>query len=305
MKKIFASLIGVVVFFLLVPTCTILIVRGILSEKTVEVMLDTVPGIIIKENEDGTSENMIESFISEIEEEDPALAKLFKEEEIKHELVVLITSGIDNLSDPDAEYLLDTTSLKKYIDKTINAYEKELGIKLENDIVDEIYESLDSELQYSREAAKEELGLLVPILESVFSNSTLITLISLIVLCIVVMFVLLQKIPDTLLKIKTPFIVNGVGAFIIGFIINSILSSIKMDSGTLPSALVGALTSPFFKTAFISILIGIVLIVAAKVLKHNKSIENSNDAIENLGNVNNYNTDTNISNTPYNGYQND
>ena len=68
MKKILASLIGVVIFFLLVPTCTIFIVRGILSKNAIEVMIDTVPSILEVENEDGTSENLIKNFISDIEE---------------------------------------------------------------------------------------------------------------------------------------------------------------------------------------------------------------------------------------------
>jgi len=299
MKRFLASLIGVVVFFLLVPTCTIFIVRGILSENTVEVMVDTVPNILEVENEDGTTENIIESFISDVEKEDPALAKYFKEEEIKEELVILLTTAIENLANPDAEYLLDTTSLKEYIENIVKSYEKEKGVNLGSESLDEIYEAFDEELMYPREEAKEELGGLLTVLEVVFSNKLLITLISLIALCIVLIFVLVQSIPISLLKIKTPFLVNGIITLIIGAILNSILKSVEMNEGTLPSAFVGAITAPFFKVAFISIIIAIGLIVAAKVLKHNKSIENSNDAIENLGNAN-Y-TPNNVSNTPYTG----
>ena len=299
MKKILASLIGVVIFFLLVPTCTIFIVRGILSKNTIEVMIDTVPSILEVENEDGTSENLIESFISDIEEEDPALAKYFKEEEIKEELVILLTTAIENLGNPEAENLLDTTSLKEYIDNIIKSYEKDTGIKLEDELINEAYEMFDEELIYPRDEVEEELGGLLTALEMIFSNNLLITLISLIALCVVLIFVLVQSIPVSLLKIKTPFLVNGIGGFIIGGIINSILRATELNEGTLPSAFIGAITATFFKTAFLSIVIAIGLIVAAKVLKHNKSIENSNDAIENLGNAN-YNPN-NISNTPYTG----
>ena len=304
MKKFFASLIGIVIFFLLVPTCTIFIIRGILSEKTIEVIMDTVPEILEVENEDGTTDNIIESFISDIEQEEPALAKQFKEEDIKHEIVVIITSMIENLGDPESESLLDTTSLKDYMDKVITAYEKEKGIELEDELKDELYESIDSELQYPREQAKEELGPLVQILEIVFSNNILITLVSLIVLCIIVIFALLQNIPDTLLKVKTPFLVNGIGTLIIGTIVYSILGSIELEPGVIPTALIIAITSPLFKVGIACIVLAVVLIVISKVLKNNRSIENSNNAIENLGNVNNYNPNNNISNIPYNGYQN-
>ena len=262
-------------------------------------MIDTVPSILEVENEDGTSENLIESFISDIEEEDPALAKYFKEEEIKEELVILLTTAIENLGNPEAENLLDTTSLKEYIDNIIKSYEKDTGIKLEDELINEAYEMFDEELIYPRDEVEEELGGLLTALEMIFSNNLLITLISLIALCVVLIFVLVQSIPVSLLKIKTPFLVNGIGGFIIGGIINSILRATELNEGTLPSAFIGAITAPFFKTAFISIIIAIGLIVAAKVLKHNKSIENSNDAIENLGNAN-YNPN-NISNTPYTG----
>ena len=89
----------------------------------------------------------------------------------------------------------------------------------------------------------------------------------------------------------------------VGYGLESFLKAVETNEIPLSSDLISVVSSPFYKVGFISIAIAVALIVIAKVLKHNKSISNSNVALENLGNVN-YIPNNNISNTPYNGYQN-
>ena len=101
-------------------------------------------------------------------------------------------------------------------------------------------------------------------------------------------------------KIKTPFFVNGIGTLIIAAFINSLESSTETNDMPMPQEITNIFISPFLKVGITCVVIGIGLVIASNILKHNKSIENSNNAIENLGNPN-YHSINNISNTPYKG----
>ncbi len=301
MKKFLASLLGIVIFFLLVPACTIFIAREIMSEDTIRTIVDYVPGVFDEEQEDGTSEDLIESFMSTLDSADPRLAEQFDEEELKDEIIIMFSKALENLGNPEAEYLIDTTSFKKYLETGIEKYEKETGVEIEDDLVETVFAELDEEMMISKDTL--EAPEVLTIFETIYSNQILLTLVSGIVLCIILIVILLGDISSALLKIKTPFIINGLGGLGIGYLINSILATANVNDLKLPQPVLSQVTSPFFKVGIASLVLGIVLIIVAKILKKNRSIENSNNALENLGNVN-YVPNNNISNTPYNGYQN-
>lgn len=301
MKKFLASLLGVVMFFLLVPTCTLIITREIMSEKTIRAVIEIVPEIIEDKTVEGSKQSIAETFIQDIEGVDPKLAEYYDDEELVDELAKMFASVLENLGNPESEYLIDTTSFKEYLKQGIKEYEKDTGTEIGVEIIDIAFEEINNEVNITRE----ELGLenYAFIFEMIFSNNLLITLVAGIVLCIILIYILLGKIQEALLKVKTPFLVNGIGALIIGTGLRNIILGIKVG-GDYPLDKISSIISfPFFKVAFASIFIGILLIIIAKILKHNRSIENSNAALENLGNVN-YIPNNNISNTPYNGYQN-
>lgn len=299
MKKFLASLLGVVVFFLLVPTCTIFIARDFMSEKTIGEVLDIAPELIDEESE---GKGLSETLISELESIDPIFAKQLDEERLQEELVKFITSVFETLGNPKSEYIFDTTGIKEYLKEAVNKYEEESGVTISEEDFNELFKSID-EINKTKAEFASEYGDLVTIFEILYSKEILITLISLIVLCIIIMFILLRDISITLFKVKTPFLVNGIGTILVGGGFASVLNSIKTNTESLPTRLINVLTLPFYKIGFICIGIAIILIIISKVLKHNRSISNSNAALENLGNEN-YIPNTNITNTPYNGYQN-
>lgn len=301
MKRFIASILGIIVFILLVGTCTQLIVREILSANTLNSLVEVLPEVLEEEIGIEDGEQAIEDLTSAMEEEYPGISEYFDVKEFKKELVTLVATGLKNLGNPDAKELIETDSFKEYIEDSITKYEKETNNDVDDALIEELFDTMDEELYITKESIG--IGEEVIIFEIIFSNKILITLIAGIVLCIILMFILLGNIQTTLLKVKTPFLVNGVGALLVGFAVNSLISGMEVN-GSYPLAKVGFIVStPFFKVAAISIVIGIALIIIAKVLKNNRSIENSNNAIENLGNET-YTPNNNISNTPYNGYQN-
>lgn len=299
MKRFLASLLGVVVFFLLVPTCVILVAREITSEKTIGKILEVAPQLV---DEESGGETIAQSIINEMEKRDPEAAKYFKEDELQEQFVILISSALQNLGNPDAENLFDITEFKKYFEKVLDEYEEDTGEEIPEDYVDDFFESMELDL-ISREEIKQEAGEVLVIFEAIHSNSVLITLISGIALCIILMFILLGNIKDTLSKAKTPFMINGILIVLLGSGVSALLKSGELNGAPVPLDLISTVTFPFYKIGAISIVISVILIVVSKVLTHNKSISNSNDAIENLGNTT-YIPNNNITNTPYNGYQN-
>ena len=299
MKRFLASLLGVVIFFLLLPTCVILVARDLSSEKTIGKILEVAPQLI---DEESSGETIAQSIINEMEKRDDEAAKYIKEDELQEQFVILFSSALQNLGNPDAENLIDITGLKKYFENVLDEYEEDTGEEIPEDYVDDLFESMELDL-ISREEIKQEAGGVLVIFEAIYSNNVLITLISGIVLCVILMFILLKDISLTLLKVKTSFMINGILIILLGSGLSAALKSTEMNGGPVPIDLISTVTFPFYKVGAISIVIAIILIVVAKVLKHNKSISNSNAALENLGNVN-YNPNNNITNTPYNGYQN-
>ena len=299
MKRFLASLLGVVIFFLLLPTCVILVARDLSSEKTIGKILEVAPQLI---DEESSGETIAQSIINEMEKRDDEAAKYIKEDELQEQFVILFSSALQNLGNPDVENLIDITGLKKYFENVLDEYEEDTGEEIPEDYVDDLFESMELDL-ISREEIKQEAGGVLVIFEAIYSNNVLITLISGIVLCVILMFILLKDISLTLLKVKTSFMINGILIILLGSGLSAALNSTEMNGGPVPIDLISTVTFPFYKVGAISIVIAIILIVVAKVLKHNKSISNSNAALENLGNVN-YNPNNNITNTPYNGYQN-
>ena len=300
MKKFLASLLGVVIFFLLVPTSVILVARDITNEKTIEKIIEAVPEILGEEYEEY---GFGELFIKEIEEGVPEITGYFDEKRIEEEAAKLIANMLRNTIDPNAEVLIDATGFKEYFEEVIEQYEKETNEDVRDDFIESIFDNFNEQDLYTKEEFENDMGEMIILFKAVYSNEILITLITVIVLCIVLMFILLRDISTTLLKAKTPFMVNGILIVLIGSGVSTMLKSIEMNSGPIPSDFIGIITNPFYKIGIASIAISIVLIILSKVLKHNKSISNSNAALENLGNVN-YIPNNNITNTPYNGYQN-
>ena len=147
MKKVFASLLGVVVFFLLVPTCTILIARDLTSEKTIGKILDVAPELI-DENTNGDS--LADAVIEEVEAIDPAFADLLDEERLQEELVKIVASMLEAMGDPTREQMVDVTSLKEYLREVLNEYVNPDTIKYQN-MVDEICKRMKfNSLKYHR-----------------------------------------------------------------------------------------------------------------------------------------------------------
>lgn len=300
MKRFLASLLGVVVFFLLVPTCVILVARDLTSEKTIGKILDVSPQLFGEEYED---QGFGESIIKEIEDIDPKYAECFDEKELEEITAKVLAQALRNMGDSKVEYLIDTTEITEYVIKATEEYADEIGEELPEDFKEQLTEYIDGIGGWSRDELIGDDEEVLVIFEVVYSNSILITLIAGMALCIVLMFILLGNIKDTLSKAKTPFMVNGILIVLLGSGVSALLKSGELNGAPVPLDLISTVTFPFYKIGAISIVISVILIVVSKVLTHNKSISNSNDAIENLGNTT-YIPNNNITNTPYNGYQN-
>ena len=300
MKRFLASLLGVVVFFLLVPTCVILVARDLTSEKTIGKILDVSPELFGEEYE---NQGFAESIIKEIEDIDPRYADCFEEDEVEEIIAKSISQAIRNIGNSEAEYIIDTTEIIEYVTKATEEYADEIGEELPEGFKEELTEYVNKIGGLSRDEFISDIEEAVVVFEVVYSNSILITLIAGMALCIVLMFILLGNVKDTLSKAKTPFMVNGILIVLLGSGVSALLKSGELNGAPVPLDLISTVTFPFYKIGAISIVISVILIVVSKVLTHNKSISNSNDAIENLGNTT-YIPNNNITNTPYNGYQN-
>lgn len=301
MKRFLASILGIVVFGLLILSSAIYIAREVVSEDTISKVLTIAPTLLMEDADDEEMKELIREFTQVLEEAYPGISEYFDEKEFMNEIIALVSGSIENIGNPDKELLVDTKDFKNYIGENIKKYEKATNTNVDDALEEELYKTIDEELHITKESLN--LGETVKIFEFVFLNEIFISLLSGIVLCVILMFILLGKLQDTLLKVKTPFMVNGIIIGLIGFAISSFISEIKVGGVNSLVELSQIVSAPFFKVAIISIVISVVLIVVAKILKHNKSISNSNAAIENLGNTN-YIPNNNISNTPYNGYQN-
>jgi hypothetical protein len=262
-----------------------------MSEKTIKSIMDEVT-----ENYSDEETLFVDEFTSPLTEQYPTIDEYFSEEELKQELTNIMVTFLENLANKEEKQLLDTSSLKELYRKNIKEYEEDTGIIVSTTLIDEVFEVIDENYNITRAS----FGDAIVIFEVIYSDQILLSLISGIFLCILVIFILLGKIKETLLKIKTPFFVNGIGTLIIAAFINSLESSTEINGMPMPQDITNIFISPFLRVGITCVVIGIGLVIASNILKHNKSIENSNNAIENLGNPN-YHSINNISNTPYKG----
>ena len=293
MRKFFAGLLCFTMFWLLTLTSTIIITRDIFSENTVENLME----FIVEYNETENGEGLfVPNLTAPLAEIYPDIPNYFEEEDFQKAVTEIIVTTIHNFANKETDKLVDTTPLKQVYIDSIKDYEEQTGKDVPDIVLDQMFIEIDRAYTIDETIISDYLF----IFEMIYSNNILLYLISGMALCIIVIFFLLGGLKDTLAKVKAPFISNGIGILLICYIIYSLLSEMNINDRVVPSNFTMVFTYPFLKVGVVSIVIGITFWILSKVLKYNKSIENSNKALENLGSTN-YNHNNNIQNMPYTG----
>lgn len=293
MKKFFAGLLSFTMFWLLTVTSTIIITRDILSKNTIESLMNFIVGY--NQQEDG-GDVFVTDLTAPLAEIYPDIPLYFEDIEFEEAVTEIIVTTLENFASGEADKLVDTTPLKQVYIDNVKEYEEKTG----KDVPDVVLEQLFIEIDKAYTIDEELISGYLIIFEFIYSNNILLYFIAGILFCVVVIFFLLGGLKDTLSKIKTPFIANGIGILFVCYIIYSLLSGTTVNGLNMPNDIVRILTFPFLKVGLVSAVVGITFWILSKVLKYNKSIENSNKALENLGNTH-YTPNNNIQNTPYTG----
>lgn len=262
MKKLLSGFLTIVMFISLIGTLALIGVRGAISSGSIEKMIDTM---IEDYNFMETTGIADVEELEELMEEDKEFKKLFSA------TIADTLKYSARISDemPDYEKLFD------YI-------EEETDIEVDKEDIETAVEELEEKIESERLSEDEE-G--VEVVQTLFSASSLISGIVVVVLSLVGICVLTKDVKKGVKRLGCSAAAAGLALYGLSTLIISFISQEATGPDAEMVGLVEVMLSPFGTIGVISLIIGIVLIILApKIAQTFASIDHSNQAIENLDN---------------------
>lgn len=163
----------------------------------------------------------------------------------------------------DSDKQVSSENLRNIINDSINKYEKENDVTLDNSVIDELFDTFDKEMEESKNEITdtEEVRL---IFDFIYSDYYLIAL-AISIVCLILIFVINMSIKTVCTSLGVVTIINGVIVYLLSLVIKvafEIEESVK--------ALGNVISSPYRIASYISIGLGIVLLITKTYIKEKK-----------------------------------
>lgn len=172
-----------------------------------------------------------------------------------------------------------TEGFKNLLKKAVDEYEKENNIEMSDSEFDEIFLEMEESLdELVNESIDEDVKLVFSI---IYSDGLLLGFIISIVVCVFLDYLLRKNWLIILSHLGVVLIINFILLFLVRLLINS---AIGVDVDVVEKSLIQLVLNIFTRVGFVSLALGVILIVVSKVSK-----KNNNNMISNNMNLNNYN----------------
>lgn len=150
--------------------------------------------------------------------------------------------------------------LKEILTQSLEKYEKDNNVALDDNVIDEVFDTFDKEMEESKTeiAADNDVKLLF---DFIYSNYYLIAL-GISIVCLFLIFIINMSIKPVLTSLGVVSIISGVFVFLI-----SLGLKVMLETEEEIKALANVVSSPFKMAAIISIVIGIVLLIFKTYIK--------------------------------------
>lgn len=257
MKKFLTIIISIVMFFSIISFTTLLAIRSIFSKNGINEILSV-----------GTEELDMDTYVDEIFNSNPdakELGKYVNIDEFSHAFSDYVAdylryAAVSNGKQPSSD------EMKRVIEDSVNKYEKENDVTLDDDLIDEVFDKFDDEMKEARTEIIDNNEAKV-VFNVIYGNGYLVAL-GISIVCLILIFVINMSIRTVCSFLGVVTIINGVMTFLMSVIIKFILETEESLKG-----LASIVSTPFRNAALISLAIGIILLVVKVFIKQKKKEE--------------------------------
>lgn len=251
MKKFGTVVISIVMFFSILSFTTLFSLRNVFSKNGISEILEV-----------GFKDIEIDSLVDDIfnsNEDTKELGEYVDKNEFKEAFTDYVAEYFvyafsENNKQPSSE------KLKEILTQSLEKYEKDNNVALDDNVIDEVFDTFDKEMEESKTeiAADNDVKLLF---DFIYSNYYLIAL-GISIVCLFLIFIINMSIKPVLTSLGVVSIISGVFVFLI-----SLGLKVMLETEEEIKALANVVSSPFKMAAIISIVIGIVLLIFKTYIK--------------------------------------
>lgn len=263
-KKILSFFLGIIMFVTILCVTFIFSIRSLLTGTTItNIITDAIDAEL-----NITSDDYFNDLLGTT---DFKVSEYFNEKEMQESFNNMITEYLKYYLGVESDYQKYTTDFQNLIEEASEKYTAETGKEIDEKLIDDYFTEIEESLVESKPTENPSM---TRVFQIIFSNSIMITLIIIIIVCGLLIFFLRGR--KILTHIATVLIFNAIISGLFGKVI-----SFVSDEDLLSDKLLTTISDNLVNIALVSLIVAIILIITNIIIK---KLTNKNNQKVNISN---------------------
>lgn len=263
-KKILSFFLGIIMFVTILCVTFIFSIRSLLTGTTItNIITDAIDAEL-----NITSDDYFNDLLGTT---DFKVSEYFDEKEMQESFNNMITEYLKYYLGVESDYQKYTTDFQNLIEEASEKYTAETGKEIDEKLIDDYFTEIEESLVESKPTENPSM---TSVFQIIFSNSIMITLIIIIIICGLLIFFLRGR--KILTHIATVLIFNAIISGLFGKVI-----SFVSDEDLLSDKLLTTISDNLVNVALVSLIVAIILIITNIIIK---KLTNKNNQKVNISN---------------------
>lgn len=263
-KKILSFFLGIIMFVTILCVTFIFSIRSLLTGTTItNIITDAIDAEL-----NITSDDYFNDLLGTT---DFKVSEYFNEKEMQESFNNMITEYLKYYLGVESDYQKYTTDFQNLIEEASEKYTAETGKEIDEKLIDDYFTEIEESLVESKPTENPSM---TSVFQIIFSNSIMITLIIIIIVCGLLIFFLRGR--KILTHIATVLIFNAIISGLFGKVI-----SFVSDEDLLSDKLLTTISDNLVNVALVSLIVAIILIITNIIIK---KLTNKNNQKVNISN---------------------
>ena len=263
-KKILSFFLGIIMFVTILCVTFIFSIRSLLTGTTItNIITDAIDAEL-----NITSDDYFNDLLGTT---DFKVSEYLNEKEMQESFNNMITEYLKYYLGVESDYQKYTTDFQNLIEEASEKYTAETGKEIDEKLIDDYFTEIEESLVESKPTENPSM---TSVFQIIFSNSIMITLIIIIIICGLLIFFLRGR--KILTHIATVLIFNAIISGLFGKVI-----SFVSDEDLLSDKLLTTISDNLVNVALVSLIVAIILIITNIIIK---KLTNKNNQKVNISN---------------------
>lgn len=263
-KKILSFFLGIIMFVTILCVTFIFSIRSLLTGTTItNIITDAIDAEL-----NITSDDYFNDLLGTT---DFKVSEYLNEKEMQESFNNMITEYLKYYLGVESDYQKYTTDFQNLIEEASEKYTAETGKEIDEKLIDDYFTEIEESLVESKPTENPSM---TSVFQIIFSNSIMITLIIIIIVCGLLIFFLRGR--KILTHIATVLIFNAIISGLFGKVI-----SFVSDEDLLSDKLLTTISDNLVNVALVSLIVAIILIITNIIIK---KLTNKNNQKVNISN---------------------